>query len=430
MNVPLLPLAIAAAASLVASFSYAGDLACVTLSAGKLAALATGDGPHAPVFARFLKDRDKILSRWLIVRVVALSLAAALLVDFANAAGVPHLRLAIALGGSVLLYGTLAEILATIARRRPETVAILALRLLRLFEVVAIPVADPLVLLGHAVGGQFPETRVHDARITETEVHYAVTEGERAGTLAEEPAEMIRNVLDFKDLTVRDVMVPRRRVSAIELSTEVDQVLELVATDGHSRYPVYRETLDNVVGLVYAKDLFAYAESGDKSKSLTDLVRKQVLVVVEFQSALSVLREMRSKRLHMAIVADEFGGTEGIVTLEDILEEIVGEIHDEYDTDAPIHELGDGRFVADAAIPISDLEGHLGKSLPTDGDFESLGGLLVHRAGRVPDVGASITLDGVRFIVREADETRVVKVEIVQNDGRRRLPSKSEEAPA
>jgi CBS domain containing-hemolysin-like protein len=430
MNVPLLPLVVAAAASLVASFSYAGDLACGTLSAGRLAALATGDTAQAPTFARFQKDRERILSRWLIVRVVALSLAAALLVDFAQAAGVPQFRLVIALGGSVLLYGTLAEILATIARRRAETVAVLALKLLRPFELVAIPVADPLALLGFAVGRRFPENRMHDARITETEVQYAVSAGERSGTLAEEPAEMIRNVLDFKDLTVRDVMVPRRRVSAIELSTPVQDVLELVASDGHSRYPVYRETLDNVVGLVYAKDLFAHAESGDKDKTLTDLVRKQVLVVVEFQSALSVLREMRSRRLHMAIVADEFGGTEGLVTLEDILEEIVGEIHDEYDTDAPIHEIGEGRFVADAAIPISDLEEHLGKSLPTDGDFESLGGLLVHRAGKVPDVGASITLDGVRFIVREADETRVVKVEIVQNDGRRRLPSKSEEAPA
>ena len=133
-------------------------------------------------------------------------------------------------------------------------------------------------------------------------------------------------------------------------------------------------------------------------------------------TALAVLREMRQKRLHLALVSDEFGGTGGLVTLEDIIEEIVGEIRDEYDTEevAPIQKLAEGRFVADAAIAIGDLEMHLGKKLPEDGDFESLGGLIVHRAGRVPEVGATVALDGYKLIVREADETRVVKVEIVR----------------
>jgi CBS domain containing-hemolysin-like protein len=118
----------------------------------------------------------------------------------------------------------------------------------------------------------------------------------------------------------------------------------------------------------------------------------------------------------LAIVTDEFGGMGGIVTLEDIIEEIVGDIRDEYDTEelAPIQKLAEGRYVADAAIPLSDLELHLGKKLPEDGDFESLGGLIIHRAGRVPEVGATVTLDGYKLIVREADEKRVVKVEIVR----------------
>jgi putative hemolysin len=149
---------------------------------------------------------------------------------------------------------------------------------------------------------------------------------------------------------------------------------------------------------------------------LEDLIRKPVLFLAETQSALSVLREMRSKRLHLAIVSDEFGGTGGIVTLEDIIEEIVGEIRDEYDTEevAQIQKLAEGRFVADAAIPLGDLEIHLGRKLPEDSAFESLGGLIVHRAGRVPEVGATVSLDGYDLIVREADETRVVKVEIIR----------------
>jgi CBS domain containing-hemolysin-like protein len=129
---------------------------------------------------------------------------------------------------------------------------------------------------------------------------------------------------------------------------------------------------------------------------------------------------MRAKSLHMAVVSDEFGGTSGIVTLEDILEEIVGDIRDEHDlaTDAQIQQIGDGRFVVDAAVSLSDLSERIGKDLPANGEFESVGGLLIDRAGRVPEVGAVLQLDGVRFVVREADETRVVKVEIDASEDR------------
>ena len=210
-------------------------------------------------------------------------------------------------------------------------------------------------------------------------------------------------------------MVPRRRVCGIEIGATLEEVIHLVSTEGHSRYPVYRETLDNIVGLLYAKDLFKVVRDNKvATMKFADLVRTPVLFVVETQSAASVLREMRSRSLHMAVVADEFGGTSGVVTLEDIIEEIVGDIRDEYDaeSEAQVEQIGEGRFVADAAVSLSDLSTRLGKDLPADGEFESLGGLLIHRAGRVPPVGSVLQLDGVKFVVREADETHVMKVEI------------------
>jgi CBS domain containing-hemolysin-like protein len=414
---PLWTIAAAVAASLLGSLFASGDVALSALPEGRLQALAELQGPTGAAYQRYAKERLRVHSRWLVARIVTISLAAALFADFAYTVFSPRMGLLVAMAGAVLTYGTFAEILGTVARRRPEQVGALALRMLRPLEYAVMPLAEPLALLGKLVDRRFPEEPPPDAaRLTENEVEWVVAEGEKSGALAEEPAEMIRNVLDFKDLAAKAVMVPRRKICGIELSAGLAKVVELVSAEKHSRYPVFRETLDNVVGLLYAKDLFAVVrDNAVGSTELKDLLRTPVLFVAESQPAASVLREMRARRLHLAVVSDEFGGTAGLVTLEDILEEIVGEIHDEYDaeTEAQIEDLGDGRFVADAAIPLADLAARIGRELPADGDFESLGGLLVHRAGRVPAVGSTITLNGVKLIVREADETRVVKVEIV-----------------
>jgi putative hemolysin len=407
---------VAVSAAAVGSLFAAADAALSSLPEARLQLLI--DGGSEPGFARYSRDRLGILSRWLVARVIALSIASILLARGIEKDFGLLTSSIIAVVAAVIAYATCAEILGTIARRRPEEVGRVALRFLRPLELVVLPVAAPLAVLGRWIGRIVPESlTAADARLTHTEVEWLVDQGEKAGAIDKEPATMIRNVLDFKNLTAKEVMIPRRRVSSLAASMLLSDVLEHVRKDGHSRYPVYRESLDNVVGLLYVKDLFDVVGAGKLAETkLEDLIRKPVLFLAETQSALSVLREMRSKRLHLAIVSDEFGGTGGIVTLEDIIEEIVGEIRDEYDTEevSQIQKLAEGRFVADAAIPLGDLEIHLGRKLPENGAFESLGGLIIHRAGRVPEVGATVSLAGYDLIVREADETRVVKVEIVR----------------
>ena len=422
----------AVAAAAIGSIFTSADAALNSLPEARLQALVEENADAT--FARFAKDRMSVLSRWLVARVVALSIASVTLARaLEEAFGALDASIA-AVAIAVLTYATFAEILSTIARRRPEQFGRFSLRFLKPLEWAVLPLAAPLTALGHWIGSKVPETyTASDARLTETEVEWLVDQGEKTGALESEPATMIRNVLDFKHLTAREVMIPRRRVSTIEASTPLSDVLEHVRADGHSRYPVYREALDNVVGLLYVKDLFEVVGAGKLAETkLEDLIRKPVLFLTETQPALSVLREMRSKRLHLAVVTDEFGGTGGIVTLEDIIEEIVGEIRDEYDTEEAtlIQKLAEGRFVADAAIPLGDLELHLGQKLPEDGAFESLGGLIIQRAGRVPDVGATISLDGYDLIVREADETRVVKVEIVRAGPGLAPPSEATEGAA
>lgn len=359
-----------------------------------------------------------MLSRWLVARVLSIACAAVLIAHTTRESLGPTAAAVVAILGAVASYATFAEILNTVARKRPGTIGRLALRFLQPLEWAMAPIAIPLATLGRLVDRHVsPEAEASDARMTENEVEWLVARGEEAGALEKEPATMIRNVLDFQNLTAKDVMIPRRRVASIDVTMPLPDVLEHVVKDGHSRYPVYRESLDNVVGLLYVKDLFEVVRAKKLTQAkLESLLRKPVLFIAESQAAVSVLREMRGRRLHLAIVSDEFGGTSGIVTLEDIIEEIVGEIQDEYDTDdiAPIQKVGEGRFVADAAIPIGDLETYIGEKLPEEGHFESLGGFIVHRAGRVPEVGATVALDGYQLIVREADETHVVKVEIVR----------------
>jgi CBS domain containing-hemolysin-like protein len=398
----------------IGSLFSAADAALSEIPEGRMQALSAVGPGQGGVFRRFASDPLRLISRWLVGRAVALSVATVLLDDVARAAGGERFGRPLAVLGAVLMYGTFAEIVGTLARRRPERVGALALRFLRPVEWILAPIADPLAVVGRAVRRRVPKARTVDARLTETEVEWAVSEGEKAGAIANEPAEMIRKVLDFKDLTAREVMVPRRHILAIELSTPLADVVTLVAGQKHSRYPVFRETMDNVIGLLYAKDLFALVRDRrlDRTK-LSDVIRTPVMFVSESQPAAKILQDMRSRRLHMAIVSDEFGGTAGLVTLEDIIEEIVGDIRDEKDREAPITRMGDGRVVADASVSIAELEKALGKPLPDDGEFESIGGLVVSLAGRVPQVGATVHIDGLQLIVREADERRVVKVEIV-----------------
>jgi len=401
------------------------DAALSSLTPGRLSALhEQSTGMSKAALDRYQRSPSRQHSRWLVGRVVFMGLASVLIAE-AVAPFVPSWSVAL-LGalGAVATYGTLAEIGINLARRRADDFTLKFLPFIGLLELVVLPLAAPIAVLGRWAARLVAAEPPPDARLTTTEVEWVVAEGQKHGSLGREPAEMIRNVLELKDLVVRDVMVPRTRVSAIEVTRPIPEVLKIVASEGHSRFPVYRDKVDNIVGLLYAKDLFRILKDVNlQSRPLIDLVRAPVNFVPETQGVSSVLREMRSRRLHMAVVIDEFGGVSGIVTLEDILEVIVGEIRDEYDTEeAPIQDLGDGRLLVDAAVSVDDLSAYLGAKIPEDGDYESLGGLLVHRAGKVPDIGTQIEAFDFCFIVREADEKRIIKVEIVRPRGLSEVP--------
>jgi CBS domain containing-hemolysin-like protein len=372
----------------------------------------TGGARHA--LDRYAQHGGSMEARWLVIRALGISLTALLIARYLPPFG--GWMAAVAALATLLVYGIPAEIMRMLALRNPERSAPLLLRLVAPIELLFVPLAAPVVWIGRLFEHEAESRPTPAPGLVESEVQMLVTEGELSGSLGHEQSEMIRNVLDFGGITAGELMVPRTQVHAIAIDTPIAEVLAIIAESEHSRYPVYRENIDNVVGVLHAKDLLPHLSRGDLEKvGLQALVRQPVVFVPESQPADSVLREMRAGKQHLAVVLDEFGGTSGILTLENLLEQIVGDIRDEHDVEEPpIADLGDGRLLVDASVSIADLSRYLGAELPTDGDYHTLAGFIVAELGTVPEAGVRITAFELDFEVKEADERRVLKVEITR----------------
>jgi len=244
-------------------------------------------------------------------------------------------------------------------------------------------------------------------------------EQEDAGALpaATDEIALLRNILNLHGLTVYDVMVPRADIVAVEIGSSIEAVVTLARAEAHSRLPVYRGTLDDVIGMVHVKDLLGFFDRTTPMK-LADIVRP-VLFVAPSMPVLEALLQMRVSRKHMALVVDEFGGVDGLVTIEDLVEEIVGEIEDEYDEEATptLRALPNGALEADARVSIKEFEDYAGPVLTAEEreeDIDTLGGLVVYVAGRVPARGEVIRHEtGVEFQVVDADPRRVRRLRIL-----------------
>lgn len=241
-------------------------------------------------------------------------------------------------------------------------------------------------------------------------------------SLREDERSMLLNLLDYGDLRIEDIMVPRADIIAVDLAVGFSELVATFAEAAHSRLPVYRNSLDEVVGMVHVKDaltVVARGKGGDWSQraSIGD-IQRPVLFVAPSMKVADLLAKMRASRTHMAVVVDEYGGTDGLVTIEDLVEQIVGDIEDEHDAadTAVLTELADGNWDADARVPLQELEQHLQCDLlpdQQDEDIETVGGLVFTLAGRVPQIGECIDHDaGFRFEVVDADPRRIHKLRI------------------
>lgn len=254
--------------------------------------------------------------------------------------------------------------------------------------------------------------------VTEDELKMLVTVGEEEGIIEEEEREMIHGVIEIGDMTVREVMIPRIDIVAVEVSRPVEEIVQLVLKHGHTRIPVYEETIDHIVGVAYAKDMLRYSATrrpatvGKSNGDLRKIVRKPYFVP-ENKNLSEFLHEMRENRVHMATVIDEHGQTAGIITIEDIIEEIVGPIRDEYDTleEEEIQFLAPNEAVLDARVSLSEAREELGLQLAAE-DVDSLGGFIYSQLGIIPRAGTVVDIEGVRMTVVNVRGQRIGKVRV------------------
>lgn len=248
-------------------------------------------------------------------------------------------------------------------------------------------------------------------RTTEQEINDFIEASEEEGLVNEEESEMIRSIFSLGTTIVREVMVTRTEMACVTVDATVRELLETIIACGHSRLPVYEDSIDNIIGLLYAKDLLKQWGTDENNLSVREIMRPPYFIP-ESKNLEQLLQEFKRKRIHLAIVIDEYGGTSGLITIEDLLEHIVGDIQDEYDLEETLLTINsDGSITADGRLPVEELEEHFEMEIERD-NFDSVGGLAFHLTGKIPTIGDTIEGAGLCMKVIDADLRRVKKVVI------------------
>ena len=250
--------------------------------------------------------------------------------------------------------------------------------------------------------------------LSEEELLSLVDVGEEKGTLQQDEKEMIHSIFEFGETSVREIMVPRIDMISVATDSDLNHLLDLIKKHMHSRMPLYDEKVDNIIGIIYAKDLLPFLEQIEKTKVDLRKLARPAYFVPEQKKIDDLLHEFQSQKIHMAIVVDEYGGTAGLVTLEDIIEEIVGEIQDEHDIEQPLYQkISDTEFIVDGGIDLEEINDELGILLPTEQGVETLAGFLFGLFGSVPNEKQSITYKEYEFVILKVIRRRIKQVRII-----------------
>jgi magnesium and cobalt exporter, CNNM family len=434
---PILDIAIVLALILVGGFFAASEISLITVKRHRLSQLVGEGSRAARVAQRLTEDPSRFLATIQIALTFLGFLASAFgAVSFSgsladlirriplefirdSASQISFVLVTLLIALASIIIGELVP--KTLALTFPDRFAILVARPIGWFDRILRPivwlVSTISNVLVRALGGR---DRPQAGYLSTEELKMLVETGSEQGGIEEDEKEMIHGVIELAETKVHQVMVPRIGIRAVEVHDPIDEVLDMIVRAGHSRVPVYEENLDNIVGILYAKDLLPFLRPGAAPSSEIDVraLVRPAAYVPETKPVDELLHEMRADKRHIAIVVDEYGGTAGLITMEDVVEEIVGEIQDEYDSEEPLvealeHDEERIAFRVDGRVSMDDLRDlfELSDTEEEDEDeYDTVGGFIVHRVGRIPLPGAVVPFRDVTLTVETAEPRRIGKV--------------------
>ncbi|MFB3819955.1 MAG: hemolysin family protein [Candidatus Methylomirabilales bacterium] len=419
---------------LVNGFFAGSEIALVSARRSRIQQLAEGGDPHARRVARLQQDPDRFLA--------TVQVGVTFVGTFASAVGgAAAVRALSPLLEDLPVVGPFAEVIALalvvlvityvsliLGELVPKSLALrhavrFALAVAGIVETIS-RVTSPLVRLLTAsnrlvlrlLGQQGAEAR---AFVSEEEVKHMLQEGREQGVFDQTEQELIHSVFEFTESSVKDVMVPRPRILAIDIDMPVEPMLAFINETGKSRYPVYRGSLDEIVGILYDRDLFRLLT--EKKPIVLAEILRPAYFAPETARVSRLLKLMQRRRMPMALIVDEYGGVEGLITIEDLIEEIVGEIEDEADREQlPVQRLRDGSYIVDASINIHDLADHYHLSFPPSTEYETLAGFVLSQLQRVPRGGEIVSFEDWRLTIVDMDGRRIARVKVERRKGDRR----------
>ncbi len=355
-----------------------------------------------------LDNFDRLLSTVLvgnnIVNIAASSLATVFFVALLHNDDVAPIVSTVVITVIVLIFGEVVP--KTYAKDHPEAFAMALLKITTFFEILFFPITWLLSLLKKLFKSK------KEAAITEDELITIVEEAENEGEIDEHESELIRSAIEFDDVDVYDVMVPRVNVEAVGDDATMDEIAKVFHDTGYSRLPVYHESIDSVIGIIHMKDFYELMR--ENKTDIRSIIQSSICVTLNMKIS-AVLRLLQKEKIHLAVVVDEFGGTAGIITLEDIIEELVGEIYDEHDeVEVLVKEQGDGALVVSGSENLAELFELMGKNTDTGEEFESttVGGFVTELLKRIPQENEEFSYEDLKFTVLKADERKVLEVKV------------------
>ena len=393
------------------AFFSAAETALMSLSKIRLRHLVDEKIKGADKVEKLVENPSKLLGTILvgnnIANIFASSLATAIAINAFSEGGV---GIATAIMTVVIII--FAEITPkSLAAQNSETISLKVVRLISLLIIIFRPIVAVTTYISNGLitllGGKANKNQPY---ITEDELKTIVDVSEEEGVLEIEEKEMIYNVFEFGDLQVKDVMVQRVDIVAINIESTFEEVIEVIKREQFSRIPIYKETIDDIVGILNVKDLVMMQfESGEFS---LEKFMREPLYTFEFKKITDLFREMKKEKNHMAVVLDEYGGTVGIATIEDLVEEIVGDISDEYDEDEKeIDVVKEDEYIVSGSIRINDINELIGTTIESE-EFDSVGGFIIGQLGRFPEAEEAIEYNNIKFVIEDIDKNRIKKVRI------------------